>query len=54
MMAKELQDWFPEAQISDQPVEKEGYLTLPLRLLSSGFYWRKLGSASVKSSWLPF
>ena len=30
MMAKELQDWFPEARISDQPVEKEGYLTLPL------------------------
>ena len=30
MIAKELQDWFPEAQISDQPVEKEGYLTLPL------------------------
>ena len=30
MMAKELQEWFPEAQISDQPVEKEGYLTLPL------------------------
>ena len=30
MRAKELQDWFPEAQISDQPVEKEGYLTLPL------------------------
>ena len=29
MMAKELQDWFPEAQISDQPVER-GYLTLPL------------------------
>ena len=29
MMAKELQDWFPEAQISDQPVEKEGYLTFP-------------------------
>ena len=29
-MAKELQDWFPEARISDQPVEKEGYLTLPL------------------------
>ncbi len=23
MMVKELQDWFPEAQISDQPVEKE-------------------------------
>ena len=30
MMAKEIQEWFPEAQISDQPVEKEGYLTLPL------------------------
>lgn len=30
MREKELQDWFPEARISDQPVEKEGYLTLPL------------------------
>ena len=30
MRAKELQDWFPEARTSDQPVEKEGYLTLPL------------------------
>ena len=30
MIAKELQDWFPEAQILDQPVEKEGYITLPL------------------------
>ena len=30
MIAKELQDWFPEAQISDQPIEKEGHLTLPL------------------------
>ena len=30
MNTKVLQDWFPEAQISDQPVEKEGYLTLPL------------------------
>ena len=30
MIAKELQDWFPEAQILDQPVRKEGYLTLPL------------------------
>lgn len=27
MREKELQDWFPEARISDQPVEKEGYLT---------------------------
>ena len=24
MMAKELQDWFPEAQISDQPVRERG------------------------------
>ena len=30
MLAKELLDWFPEAQISDQPIEKLGYLTLPL------------------------
>ena len=30
MIAKELQDWFPEAKITDQPVEKPGYLTLPL------------------------
>ena len=30
MIAKELQDWFPEAQISDQPIERPGYLTLPL------------------------
>ena len=42
MMAKELQDWFPEAQISDQPVEK-GAILLPFRLLSSGFCWRKAG-----------
>ena len=30
MMAKNYKTGFPEAQISDQPVEKEGYLTLPL------------------------
>ena len=53
MIAKELQDWFPEAQISDQPVEKEGYLTLPLAS-QQWIYWRKLGLVSVKSSWLPF
>ena len=29
MMAKELQDWFPEAQISDQPVEKEAISLSP-------------------------
>jgi len=50
MLAKELQDWFPEAQISDQPVEKPGYLTLPL----ASQQWILLDSASVKSSWLPF
>ena len=54
MIAKELQDWFPEAQILDQPVEKEGYLTLPLAsqqwiLLEEGW-----SQCSVKSSWLPF
>ena len=37
MMVKELQDWFPEAQISDQPVEKRGLILLFLWLLSSGF-----------------
>ena len=30
MIAKELQDWFPEAQILDQPIDKVGFLTLPL------------------------
>ena len=30
MLAKELLDWFPEAQILDQPIEKPEYLTLPL------------------------
>lgn len=30
MIAKELLDWFPQAQIVDQPVDKEGYLTLPV------------------------
>ena len=30
MIAKELLDWFPQAQIVDQPVDKEGWLTLPL------------------------
>lgn len=53
MREKELQDWFPEARISDQPVEKEGYLTLPLAS-QQWILLRKLGSASVKSSWLPF
>lgn len=30
MIVKELLDWFPQAQIVDQPVDKEGYLTLPV------------------------
>ena len=30
MIAKELLDWFPQAQIVDQPIDKEGYLTLPV------------------------
>ena len=30
MIAKELLDWFPQTQIVDQPVDKEGYLTLPV------------------------
>ena len=49
MIAKELQDWFPEAQISDQPVEKPGYLTLPLAS-QQWIYWRRPISLNVKSS----
>ena len=30
MIAKELLDWFPQTKIVDQPVDKEGYLTLPV------------------------
>ena len=30
MLAKELLDWFPEAQILDQPIDKIGFLALPL------------------------
>ena len=30
MIAKELLDWFPQAQIVDQPIDKEGFLTLPV------------------------
>lgn len=45
MIAKELQDWFPEAQISDQPVEKPGYLTLPL----ASKQWILLEEADRKS-----
>ncbi len=39
MIAKELQDWFPEAQISDQADKKNQVISLPY---SSGSYWRKL------------
>ena len=41
MIAKELLDWFPQAQIVDQPVDKEGYLTFQYPQIS-GFYWKKL------------
>ena len=37
MIAKELQDWFPEAQISDQPVEKPGYLYSPFSFSAVDF-----------------
>ena len=37
MMAKELQDWFPEAQISDQPVEKEGLSHFPFSFSAVDF-----------------
>ena len=30
MLAKELLDWFPQAQIVDQPIDKAGFLTLPV------------------------
>ena len=30
MIAKELLDWFPQAQIVDQPIDKKGFLTLPV------------------------
>ena len=43
MMAKELLDWFPQAKIVDQPVDKEGYLSLPL----SNYQWFLLEEASL-------
>ena len=43
MIAKELLDWFPQAQIVDQPVDKEGYLSLPL----SNYQWLLLEEASL-------
>ena len=43
MMAKELLDWFPQAKIVDQPVDKEGYLSLPL----SNYQWILLEEASL-------
>lgn len=53
MRAKELQDWFPEARISDQPVEKEGYLTLPLAS-QQWILLEEAGLSERESSWLPF
>jgi len=43
MIAKELLDWFPDGKILDQPVDKEGYLSLPL----SNYQWLLLGEASL-------
>ena len=43
MMVKELQDWFPDGKILDQPVDKEGYLSLPL----SNYQWLLLEEASL-------
>ncbi|WP_311523461.1 PucR family transcriptional regulator [uncultured Streptococcus sp.] len=43
MMAKELQDWFPDGKILDQPVDKEGYLSLPL----SNYQWLLLEEGSL-------
>lgn len=43
MIAKELLDWFPDGKILDQPVYKEGYLSLPL----SNYQWLLLEEASL-------
>ena len=43
MIAKELRDWFPDGKILDQPVDKEGYLSLPL----SNYQWLLLEEASL-------
>lgn len=43
MIATELLDWFPQAQIVEQPVNKEGYLTLPV----SSQQWMLLEEASL-------
>ena len=43
MIAKELLDWFPDGKILDQPVDKKGYLSLPL----SDYQWLMLGEASL-------
>lgn len=43
MIAKELLDWFSDGKILDQPVDKEGYLSLPL----SNYQWLLLEEASL-------
>ena len=50
MIAKNYWIGFLDGKISDQPVDKEGYLSLPCQIIS-GFCWRKLVSASVKNNW---
>ena len=43
MIGKELLDWFPDGKILEQPVDKEGYLSLPL----SNYQWLLLEEASL-------
>ena len=48
MIATELLDWFPQAQIVEQPVDKEGFLTLPV----SSQQWMLLEVlVNVKDTW---
>ncbi len=48
-----VQDWFPEAQISDQPIEKPRLSYSPFSF-SAVDSTGEAGLSSVKSSWLPF
>lgn len=43
MIAKELLDWFPDGKILDQPVDKEGYLSL----LVSNYQWLLLEKSGL-------
>ena len=54
MMAKELQDWFPEAQISDQPSRERGLSHSSFSFSTVDFAGGSWAQRAVKSSWLPF